>query len=147
MSPTQYVVRIQDWDWPLHMGIKPRSSMGADSVDELICSETLIIDGLVLLPGEHRSERIQLRLNPLPREIICDGCEHRNLGRLHRKPVEQSDLCFYASLFLPADTLQKAILCLSSKWRTLHMWVGDDADPDAVTDFGFSGQFEIDAPT
>jgi hypothetical protein len=143
MSSTQFVVQIQSWDWPLHVGVKPRSvvdDLGRDG--DLLCSEAIVIDGLILSPQEHATKSIQFHLYPLPREVMFNGREERDVGRLHRKPIERSDLDFYASLFLPADTLQNTLLCLSSKWQGLHMWIDDGAEPDAVTDFGFFGHLK-----
>jgi hypothetical protein len=143
VSSTQFVVQIQSWDWPLHVGVKPRSvvdDLGPDG--DLLCSEAVVINGLVLSPQEHRSALIQLGLYPLPREIMSDRGEERYVGRLHRDPVQRSDLGFYASLFLPEDTVEKVILCLGSKWQGLHMWIGDGDDPDVITDFGFFGDLE-----
>ena len=148
MSATQFVVKIQEWDWPLHVGVRPRALSHDGSPDPgLLCSETVAIDGLVLSPEEHRSKLIQLRLYPMARETIFDGREEREVGRLHRDPVERRDLGFYASLFLPADTLQKVLLCLSSKWQRVYLWVDDGTEPNAVTDFGFSGDLELSSPS
>ena len=142
MSSTQFVIQIQSWDWPLHVGVRPHVSSSDCRPDgDLLSSEAVAIDGLVLSPEEHRSELIQLRLYPLARETIFDGREERDVGRLHRDPVERSELGFHASLFLPADTLQKVLLCLSSKWQCVYLWV-DGAEPGAVTDFGFSGKLQ-----
>lgn len=141
MSSTQFIVQIQSWDWLLHVGGRPHvSSPGRSPDGDLLSSEAVAIDGLVLSPEEHCSKLIQLRLYPLARETIFDGREERDVGRLHRGPVERSELGFHASLFLPADTLQNVLLCLNSKWQCAHMWVEDAAEPGAVTDFGFSGK-------
>lgn len=147
MNSTQFVVQIESWDWPLHVGVKPRAvvdDLGRDG--DLLCSEAIVIDGLILSPQEHAAKSIQCQLYPLPREAMFDGSEKRDVGRLHRKPIEGSESDFYASLFLPADTLHSAIVCLGSKWQGLHMWVGDDAEPDAVTHFGFFGQLKPQSP-
>ena len=141
MSSTQFVVQIQSWDWALHIGGRPHGSSPDRSPDgDLLSSEAVAIDGLVLSPEEHRSKLIQLRLYPLARQTIFDGREERDVGRLHRGPVERGKLGFHGSLFLPADTLQNVLLCLSSKWQCVYVWVDDGAEPSAVTDFGFSGK-------
>ena len=147
MSSIQFVVQIQSWDWPLHIGVKPRSVLDDLRRDgDFLCSEAIEIEGLVLSPQEHATKSIQFHLYPLPREVMFGGREKRDVGRLHRKPIERSELDFYASLFLPADTLHSVILCLNSRWQGLHMWVGDDAEPDAVTDFGFLGHARASSP-
>lgn len=144
MSSTLYVVEIQSWDWPLHVGVRPRPAVGDSALEEvLLCVEAIEIHGLVLAPLEHRSKPIHLTLYPLSREIIFGDRDGRDVGRLHKDPVERRDLGFSATLFLPADTLQKAILCLSSKWRSIHMWVDEEAEPSSVSDFGFSGNVKL----
>jgi len=118
MNSTQFVVQIESWDWPLHVGVKPRAvvdDLGRDG--DLLCSEAIVIDGLILSPQEHAAKSIQCQLYPLPREAMFDGSEKRDVGRLHRKPIEGSESDFYASLFLPADTLHSAIVCLGSKCK------------------------------
>ena len=140
MSATLFVVEIQNWDWPLHVGVRPRSAVaGRGLEDELLCVETITVEGSVLSPKEHRSKLIHLSLTPLPREIIFRDHDDRDVGRLHKDPVERLDLGFYAILFLPEDTLQNVILCLSSKWRSIHMWVDESTEPASITDFGFAG--------
>ena len=110
----------------------------------LTCSYIVrTVDGLVLAPEEHRSKLIHLRLSPLPREVIFGGRDERDVGRLHKDPVERNDLGFYANLFLPADTLHGAIFCLGSIWRRIHMWIDDGAEPFSVTDFGFSADAQV----
>ena len=100
--------------------------------------ETLTIEGPILAPEKHRSKVIELRLYPLPREVIFGDRAERNVGSLYRNPPAREDLGFCANLFLPADTLQSAIFCLGSIWRSVHMWVDDTAERTAVTEFGFS---------
>jgi hypothetical protein len=135
MSETMFLVEIQSWDWPLHVGVKPRSAVPHLEGD-LLCVETLTIEGLILAPEEHRSKRIDLRMYPLPRDIIFG--DRDGVGSLYRDPPAREDLSFSANLFLPVDTLQSAIFCLSSIWRRVHMWVDEGAERSAVTDFGFS---------
>ena len=108
-----------------------------------MCVETITIDGLVLAPEEHRSKLIHLRLSPLPREIILGDRDEPCVGRLYKDPVEREDLGFYAALFLPADTLQRAVFCLGLLWRRIHMWVDDGVESCAVTDYGFSVDAEV----
>jgi len=144
MASTLFVVEIRSWDWPLHVGIRPRSA-GAERSPEgdLLCVETIAIDGLVLVPEEHRSKIIGLRLHPLPREIIFGDREERDVGRLYRDPVERKDLGFSANLFLPEDAKQSAIFCLGSIWRRIHIWVDDDVEPFSVVDFAFSADAKV----
>lgn len=139
MGSTLYIVEIRSWDWPLHVGVRPRSTNEEGGLeDELLCVETITIDGLVLAPEEHRSKVIDLRLHPLPREVIFGDHEERAVGRLYKDPVEREDLGFTANLFLPEDIKQSAIFCLGSIWRRIHMWVDDDVEPLSVIHFGFS---------
>jgi hypothetical protein len=144
MGTTPVYVEIQSWDWPLHVGVRPGPAVAEHGPEEdLLCMEAITIEGLVLSPEEHRSKLIHLILTPLPREIILGNREERTVGRLHKDPAERKDLGFYANLFLPADTLEKAILCLSSRWRSIHMWVDEDLEGGAVTDFGFSADIRL----
>ncbi len=144
MSSTLFVVEIQDWDWPLHVGMRPAPLSGEHAPDAgLLCVEAVSIEGIILAPEECRSKAIRLGLSPLPREILIEGPD---VGQLHKDPIERQDLGFYARLLLPADTLQSAIFCLGSKWRSVHMWVDDRDTPGAVTDFAFSGKLKIKAP-
>jgi hypothetical protein len=143
MGSTLYVVEIRSWDWPLHVGIRPRSvSPEPGPEGDLLCVETIAISGLVLTPEEHRSKVIDLRLHPLPRAVIFGDREERDVGRLYKDPVERKDLGFSANLFLPEDTKQSAIFCLGSVWRRIHLWIDDDVEPLSVIHFGFSA----DAP-
>jgi hypothetical protein len=105
--------------------------------------ETIAIEGIVLAPEEHRSKVIDLRLHPLPREVIFGDREERDVGRLYADPVERKDLGFSANLFLPEDTKQSAIFCLGTIWRHIHMWVDDEAEPFSVIDFGFSADAQV----
>lgn len=146
MSPTLFVIQIRNWDWPLHVGGDPRASGASGSGGNLLCSEAVVIDGIVLSPEEHQSKLVDLSLYPLSREVLFEGRREREVGRLYRDPVERSDLGFYASLFLPADTLQKVLICLSVKWQAVHLWVDDGAEADTVTDFGFSGDLKLQPP-
>lgn len=135
-----FLVEIQSWDWPLHVGVRPRSAFAAsDPEGDLLCVEAIAIEGLVLAPEEHRSKLIHLSLSPLPREIIFGGRDELDVGSLYKNPMGRKDLSFYARLLLPEDTLQNVILCLGSKWRSVHMWIDGGGEPSAVTDFGFSG--------
>jgi hypothetical protein len=144
MRTTPFYVEIQSWDWPLHVGVRPGPAVTEHGPDEdLICAESITIEGVVLSPEEHQSKLIYLSLIPLPRETILGNRQERIVGRLHRDPVERKDLGFYANLFLPADTLEKAILCLGSKWRSIHMWVEEDGEGCVVTDFGFSADIKL----
>jgi hypothetical protein len=144
MSSTLFLVEILSWDWPLHVGVRPRSASAERDPDgDLMCVETITIDGLVLEPEEHRSKVIHLRLSPLPREIIFGDRDELDIGRLYKDPVERKDLGFYATLFLPADTLQRVVFCLGLLWRRIHMWVDDDTEPGAITDYGFSVDAEL----
>jgi hypothetical protein len=142
MSETLFVVEIQRWDWPLFVGVRPRSAVVIDPELEAgpLCVETLTIEGLIVAPEEHRSKVIQLWLYPLPRDIIFGDGEERGVGSLYRDPPAREDLSFSANLFLPADTLQSAIFCLGSIWRKVQVWVDDGVDHDrsAVTEFAFS---------
>jgi hypothetical protein len=144
MSATPLYVEIQSWDWPLHVGVRPGAAVAPHGPqDDLICAESITIEGVVLAPEEHQSKLIRLSLIPLSREIIRGILEERTVGRLYKEPAERKDLGFYANLFLPADTLEKAILCLGSKWRTIHMWVEEDGEGCVVTDFGFSADIKL----
>lgn len=139
MGSTLVVVEIRSWDWPLHVGVRPHSaSAERGPEDDLLCVETISIDGLVLAPEEHRSKVIDLRLYPLPRDVIFGDREERVVGRLYKDPVERKDLGFSANLFLPDDTKQSVIFCLGSIWRRIHMWIDDDVEPFSVIHFGFS---------
>jgi hypothetical protein len=144
MGSTLFVVEIRSWDWPLHVGVRPRSDSAERAPEgDLLCVETIAIDGLVLAPEEHRSKTIDLRLYPLPREVISGDREERDVGRLYRDPVERKDLGFSANLFLPEDTKQSAIFCLGSIWRRIHMWVDDDVEPPCIIEFGFSADAQV----
>jgi hypothetical protein len=148
MSSTLFLVEIQSWDWPLHVGVRPRSAAVDIVADgDLLCVETITVDGFILEPEQHRSKLIQLRLSPLPREIIFGDRRERDVGRLHEAPIERTDLGFYAKLFLPADTLQSAIFCLGSVWRRVHMWIEEGPEPVSVTLFGFSADTRVHNPT
>ena len=144
MSSTLFLVEIRSWDWPLHVGVRPRSAGAERDPDgDLLCVETITIEGFVLEPEEHRSKSIHLRLFPLPREVIFGDGDERCVGRLYKDPVEREDLGFYASIFLPEDTLQRAIFCLGAVWRRIHMWVDDGAESAAITEYGFSVDAEV----
>lgn len=144
MSSTLFLVEIRSWDWPLHVGVRPRSASPEHSPEEdLLCVEAVAIDGLVLAPEEHRSKLMHIELFPLPREIIFGDRDARDVGRLHKDPVERGDLGFAVNLFLPADTLQSTIFCLGSTWRRIHMWVDDGVEPLSVSHFGFSSDAQI----
>lgn len=144
MSTIPFYVEIQSWDWPLHVGVRPGPAVAEHGLeDDLLCVEAITIEGLILSPEEHRSKLIHLILTPLSREIILGNREERTVGRLHKDPAERKDLGFYANLFLPADTLEKAILCLNSKWRSIHMWVDEDAEGGGITNFGFSADIKL----
>lgn len=144
MGSTLFVVEIRSWDWPLHVGVRPRSaSEERGPGGDLLCVETIAIDGLVVAPEEHRSKVIDLRLHPLPREVIFGDRDEQDVGRLHKDPVERKDLGFSANLFLPADTLQSAIFCLGSVWRRIHMWIDDGVEPLSVSHFGFSADTQV----
>jgi hypothetical protein len=145
MSPTLYHVEIRSWDWPLHVGVRPPSAAAERAPKgDLLCVEAVAIEGLVLAPEEHCSKLIHLGLSPLPREIIFGDGGEGDVGRLHKDPVERKDLGFYATLYLPEDTLQNVILCLSSKWRSIHMWVDASTEPSSITNFGFSGSVKLE---
>ena len=144
MGSTLFLVEIQSWDWPLHVGVRPRSAVADRDPDgDLLCVETITIEGFVLEPEEHRSKLIHLRLSPLPREIIFADRDERDVGRLYKDPVERENLGFYAALFLPADTLQRVVFCLGLLWRRVHLWVDVGAEPGAVIDYGFSVDAEL----
>ena len=139
-----FLIEIQSWDWPLHVGVRPRSSTTDPGGEgDLLCAESVAIEGLVLAPEKHRSKLIHLRLYPLPRETIFGDGDERCVGRLRKDPAVRRDLAFDANLFLPADTLQSVIFCLGSIWRRIHMWVDDNGEAAAVTDFGFSADAEV----
>jgi hypothetical protein len=143
MSETLFLIEIQSWDWPLHVGVRPRSVVPDPGLEDLMCVEVITVDGVVLAPEEHRSKHIHLRLSPLARELMLGNPDERDVGRLYKDPVERNDLGFYAKLFLPADTLHSAIFCLGSIWRRIHMWIDDGAEPFSVTDFGFSADAQV----
>ena len=148
MDSTLFVVDIERWDWPLHVGIRPASvSQESGLEDALLCSQSVEIEGLVVEPEVFRSQRISLNLTPLPREVIVGDRDQRDVGRLHKDPPARKDLAFYAMLFLPEDALANALFCLGSKWRSIHMWVDDDGQPNSVTDFGFSGNVNTSTDT
>ena len=144
MSSTQFIIQIQSWDWPLHVGLKPHALTHNRRPDGgFLCSAVVVIDGLILLPEERRSKIIQLRLYPLAREVIGSGHEDLEVGRLNKNAVEGGDFGFSASLFLPEDMLQNVLLCLSSKWQCVYLWVDEGVESHAVTDFGFSGAVDL----
>jgi hypothetical protein len=144
MGSTLFVVEIRSWDWPLHVGVRPRSDSVERSLeDDLLCVETIAIDGVVLEPDEHRSKIMDLRLYPLPREVIFGDREERDVGSLYKDPEERKDLGFCANLFLPSDNLQSAIFCLGSIWRRIHMWVDDGVEPLSVSHFGFTADVHV----
>ena len=105
-----------------------------------MCVQTLVIEGLILAPKEHQSKLMELRMYPLPRDIIFRDRKEGDVGSLYRDPPAREDLSFSANLFLPADALQSAIFCLGSIWRRAHMWVDESAEPSAVIEFGFSAK-------
>lgn len=139
MNSTQIVARILNWDWPLHVGVNPLGQMEGQSPESsLICSEAITINGLVLTPSEYKSEQIQFTVYPLARELIFGGQADLGVGWMTISAGQNRELGLSVSLILPADKLQNALLCLSSKWRSLYIWVADGADRKLVTDFGFS---------
>ena len=139
MGSTLLFVEIQSWDWPLHVGVRPHTEgAGSGAEGNLMCVEAITINGIVLAPEEYRSKLIHIGLSPLPRELICAVGEERVVGWLYKDPVERQNLGFYATLFLPADTLHSVIFCLGLLWHRIHMWIDDGAQDIAVTDFGFS---------
>ena len=144
MGSTLFVVEIRSWDWPLHVGARPRAS-GAERGPEgdLLCVETVTIDGIVLAPEEHRSKLIHIGLLPLPREIIFGDRDERDVGSLYKEPLEHRGLDLSANLFVPEDTLPRVILCLGSIWRQIHLWIDDDAEPHSVIHFGFSADAQV----
>lgn len=144
MGSTLFVVEIRNWDWPLHVGVRPRTASAERGPEgDLLCVETITIDGLVLAPEEHRSKLIHIGLLPLPREIIFGDRDERDVGSLYKEPVEHKGLDLSANLFLPEDTLQRVIFCLGSIWRQVHMWIDDDAEPHSVIHFGFSADAQV----
>ena len=144
MGETLFLIEILSWDWPLHVGVRPRSAIAdPDSEGDLLCAQSVAIEGRVLAPEEHRSKLIHIRLYPFPREIISGDGDERCVGRLRKDPAARSDLAFDANLFLPADTLQSVIVCLGSIWRRVHMWVDGNDEAAAVTDFAFSVDSEV----
>ncbi|RAK63028.1 hypothetical protein [Phenylobacterium kunshanense] len=145
MSSTLFVVEIRSWDWPLHVGVRPRPASAERGLDDdLMCVETIAIEGLVLEPQEHRSKVIHIGLLPLPRDVIFRDRDERDVGSLYTEHEEHKDLDFSANLFLPEDTLQRVIFCLGSIWRQIHMWIDDDAEPQSVIHFGFSAEAPAD---
>jgi hypothetical protein len=139
MAPTLYVVEIQSWDWPLHVGVRPRlAAPDVESKRDLLCVQTVEIHGRIVTPQEHESKAIQLGVSPLPRGVVLGEDGEGEVGRLHRNPRGPRDVAFYARLLLPEDSLQGVLLCLSSKWRSVHIWVDDAMEPGLVMDFAFS---------
>lgn len=139
MRSTQYVVEIQDWDWPLHVGIKPPIPVeDRDPEGDLLCVRTITIEAVVVAPEIHRSKPMLVGLMPLPREVIIDDGIERVVGRLYRHPDEREGPGFYTRLFLPEDTLTNVLFCLSSKWRSINIWVDEDTEPGSIEHFAFS---------
>ena len=115
MSETLYVIRIRSWDWPLHVGVRPRVA-SAEGEDDLMCVEGISIEGVIVEPEDHRGKVIGLNVMPMLREIIFGDREILDVGSLYMKPFEPRGFDLTANLLLPQDTLEKAIFCLGSIW-------------------------------
>lgn len=140
MPTTQYIVKIQDWDWPLHVGIKPRIPIeDRDPEGDLLCVRTLTIEAIIVAPELHHAKSMIVGLTPLPREVIIDDGIERVVGRLYRHPDERDGPGFYTRLFLPEDTLPNVLFCLSAKWRSISIWIDEETEPGSVEHFAFSG--------
>jgi hypothetical protein len=77
---------------------------------------------------------------PLPREIILGDRDAGDVGSLYKDSAVREGVELSANLFLPENTLQRAIFCLGSIWRQIHMWVDDDGEPHSIMHFGFSAE-------
>ena len=65
MGSTLFVVEIRSWDWPLHVGVRPPlESAERDPKGDLLCVESISIDGFILAPEAHRSKLMHLTLYP-----------------------------------------------------------------------------------
>jgi hypothetical protein len=139
MSETRFLIEIQSWDWPLHVGVTPGAAVTDPNLDgDLVCVQNIEIQGRVLAPEEHLFKLIELRVYAFPRDIIFGDREERNVGSLYMQAPAREDLSFSANLFLPTDMLQSAIFCLGSIWQRVHLWVGDGVERSAVRDFGIT---------
>jgi hypothetical protein len=137
MSSTLFVIEIESWDWPLHVGATGGSHAGGG----LSCVQTLNIRGVVTSPAEHHSKSIEVWLSPMPREVIRqaggpDG--PATVGVWESSPTAMKGLDFYAGLFLPEDALDRTIFCLGTLWRSMTIWVEQDAEESSVSSFAFS---------
>lgn len=140
MASTQYIAKIRDWDWPLHVGIKPRIPIeDRDSEGDLLCVRTITIETIVVAPEIHSSKSMIVELTPLPRDVIIDDGVERVVGRVYNYPDERDGPGFYTRLFLPEDTLSSVLFCLSAKWRSISVWIDEDTEPGSVEHFAFSG--------
>ena len=98
-----------------------------------------MIEAIVVAPEMHRSKPMLVELMPLPREVIIDDGIERVVGRLYLHPDERDGPGFYTRLFLPEDTLPNVLFCLSSKWRSIRIWVDENTEPGSIEHFAFSG--------
>lgn len=137
MPSTLFVIEIDGWDWPLHVG----ATGGADAGGDLSCVQTINIRGSVVSPEEHHSKSIEVWLTPLPRDLIRqaggpDG--PATVGVLEKSPPALGKLDFFARLFLPEDALDRTIFCLGTLWRSMTIWVEQEAEASSVSSFAFS---------
>jgi hypothetical protein len=140
LSDTRLLVEIETWDWNLHVGLSPASAPPEDRFQGgLLYTRGLQIQGRVVAPKTHRSKTISIWISPIGPEVRFGEEGLKRVGQFYAYAEHSRGRNFGASLFLPEDSLSNAMICLSSTWRYVHLWVGEDlAGPQGIERFSFS---------
>ncbi len=139
-AQTRFLVRILSWDWPLHVGLAPKSmSKEARFQGGLLYAKGLDIRGEILAPEIHGGKVMQLAFVLLAPDLDLGKDELPDIGQLYERRNDSRGTDFEAVVLLPHDALPTAVTCLASVWKFIHLWVvGDLAIRGALPDFSFS---------
>jgi hypothetical protein len=140
MDSSRFLIEIQSWDWSLHVGLCP-TAMPAEQRFQggLLYTRGLDIEGQVVAPKACRAKSIRIWLSPQGPDIVFGPDGLQDVGRFYCESGRPGKADFEASLFLPESALESTMICLSSIWRYIHIWIDqDNIDPLPVTDFSFS---------
>jgi hypothetical protein len=139
-SEQRLLIEISNWDWPLHVGIAPRSLPEQERFQGgLFYARGIEIHGNVLAPGIHQGKDIRLHVLVLTQDMDFGPGGMREVGQLHERRDEHLGAALEAIIFIPQNALSTSVTCLASVWKFLHLGIaGDPLERASVIEFAFS---------
>lgn len=136
----RYLVEITEWEWSLYLGVSHEATPRRYRFQGgLNFSRWFDLSGKILAPAAHRGKSMRLNLSPFGPEARFGPFDQEDVGEVCNNPAPAAKADLSATLLIPESTIPTVATCLSSTWKYVHIWPGEEDDDGArVRAFSFS---------